>query len=185
MGGIKTEQEQDKQVKMLKDTFQILTKYNVPAILTNSALLGAYRDGDLIPHCFGAVVTTFRNDIVKYETEITKSIQKKGYKVVKHFKNKNYKIRFVSGRLNIEICAYTEGEKYYYRQLKNKKKVIEKNFLQKPYGNILIRGEQFTTPSDIEGFLNFMYKDFTVKLEGQTSPTKYKTSNHVIPEKKK
>jgi len=182
---LKTEQEQNEQVRMLADARDILNKYKIPAILTNSALLGAYRDGDLLTHCFGAVITTFRNLILPYEKEIINDIENKGYTIQKHFKNENYKIRFVKGRLNIEICAYSENDEYYYRKLHNKKKVIYKNFLTSPFGEIKIRGEKFITPQDIDGFLNFLYKDYSVNVKKSVTPTRYKTAKHVILDKSK
>lgn len=165
---------------MIADCRDILNSHGITAILTNAALLGAFRDGDLIPHCYGAVLTTFRNEIKPKEKKVIEDLKQKGFKIVKHFINNNYKIRVDKGKFNIEIVAYSEDDKCYYRQLKKKRKVIPKKLLKPPYTKIKLRGEVYDAPHNIKKFLRFMYVDWTVKLGSGSAPSNYKTKSHMV-----
>lgn len=177
---IKTEKQQAFHGKMLADSRDILEKHGITAILTNSALLGAHRDGDLIAHCPGVVLTTFYNEIKPKEHIIIKDFKKAGFKLVKHFINRNYKIRVEKEGLNVEIVAYSEEGKFYYRQLKKKRKVIPKKLLKPPYDKIILRGEKYTTPGNIEKFLNFLYVNWKTILDSKSTPSSYKTKKHMV-----
>jgi hypothetical protein len=176
----KTEQQQQFHSEMLAKSRDILEKYNVTAILTNSALLGAFRDGDLISHCPGVVLTTFRSEIKPKEKFIIEDFKRAGFKIAKHFINKNYKLRVEKQGLNVEIVAYSEKGKYYYRKLKKKYKIIPKKLLRPPYTKIRLRGQTYNAPHNIKKFLRFLYEEWTVKLTSKSVPSKYKTKKHMV-----
>lgn len=183
MGYIKNEAEQQFHAKMLYDAYKILKKNNIPAILTNGALLSAYKIGDLFPHSMGAVLSTFRDVIIQKDKILIKSFQKQGFKISKHFIGLNYKLKIKKGKFNIEICGYTRGKDYYYRQLKNKKKVIPIKYLNPPYRKIKIRDYVFITTKYIEELLSFMYNDWKADLKSQSTPSGYKSNRHMVIER--
>jgi hypothetical protein len=176
----KTEKQQQFHAVITAEVYLILEMNGITSLLTNSALLGAYRDNDLISHCPGTVLTTFYDEIKPKEEIIIKRLKKKGFKIDKHFINRNWKLRVSKKGLNIEIVGYSLGKDNYYRKIKNKKKVIEKRFLMPPFGNIEVRGITFRCPKDIEGFLNFIYVDWRIKLTSNSSPSKYKSKRHMV-----
>jgi len=184
---MKTESQQKFQSKMLADCRDILEANGITAILTNSALLGAYRDGDLIPHCYGAVFTCFRSEVKPRELTLLKDLGRAGFKVVKHFINDNYKIRIIKpfdGKtFTIEIVAYSDNGQVYYRQLKKKKKIIPKKLLRPPYSKIKLRGETYTAPKNIPKFLRFLYVNWKIKRGPGGSPSAYKNGKHMVVKK--
>ena len=182
MGYIKSEAEQQFHADMLSDVYDILKKNKVTAILTNGALLSAYKTGDLFPHAMGALFSTFYNEIKPKQNVLIKQFIKSKFKISKHFKGKNFKIRVKKGKFNIEVVGYTRGEKYYYRQLKNKKKVIPFEFLDPPYTTITLRQKAYRTTQNIEGLLNFLYNDWRAELTSKIAPSQYKTYNHMVIE---
>lgn len=183
MGYIKTEEEQQFHADMLRDVYKILKKNKIPVILTNGALLSAYKTGDLFPHAMGAVLSTFRDIISQKDDILIKQFIKAGFKISKHFKGKNYKLRVKKGKFNIEIVGYTRGEKYYYRQLKNKKKIIPLKYFDKSLKKIKLRDTIYITVSDIEGFLSFIYNDWKDDLKTKMTPSVYKSNRHMVIEK--
>lgn len=173
----KNEIEQIKHLEMLKDVKEILDNYKIINVLSGSALLGIYRDNELRPNCLGVTYNVFYDQIKSVEDEIKKELTKSGFKIERHFINRNWKIRASKGRLQIEICGYSAyGTNYYYRQLKKKQKLIPRKFMDET--KILeFKGIKFNVPEDIESFLEFMYNDWETPVDNQTSPTNYKTKN--------
>lgn len=177
----KTEKEQQEHAEMLADCKNILEKNGVPAILSGSALLGAYRDGDLVPWCYGAVLSSYRNKLIENDDAIITDLKNAGFEIIRHYVGDNYKIRAERGKFNIEILGYKMNKKYFYRQLRNKRKIVPKKFFKKPFGKIVLRGEEYKTPADIDGFLEFIYLDWKTPIRSNT-PSEYKTRNHMVIE---
>jgi len=178
----KAEQEQVSHGKMLAECKNILESNGAPAILSGSALLGAYRDGDLVPWCYGAVLSSYKNNLQKNEDKIISDLKNSGFKIARHYTGDNYKIRVDKGKFNIEIVGYIKNKKYFFRQLNDKKKIISKKFLLPPFGEIQLRGETYKTPADIEGFLEFIYQDWKTPTRSM-SPSTYKNREHMRIEK--
>jgi len=176
---IKTPIEQRRHAEMLATVDMILKKHKIRSILTNSALLGAHRDGEMIAHCQGAVLSTFYDDIKQVEKKILSELKKAGFAIVKHFNDRNYKIRVEKHGLNIEIVGYSFDGKNYYRQLHNKIKVIPGKYFNN-FGVIKLHEHIYTCPSDIEGFLSFLYKDWKKKIVSPGSPSAYKSKKHMV-----
>lgn len=174
---IKTEAQQAFHSRMLSRVRDILEKNNITAILTGSALLGARREGDLLAHCPGVVLSTFYDQIKPKEDKVISELKKAGFKIEKHFINRNYKIRISKKGLNVEICGYSEAKKYYYRKLQNKTKIIPKKLLLPPWGSIELRGKTYKTPHNIDKYLIFTYKNWKAKMTG--TPSSYKTKKHM------
>ena len=83
----KTEEEQQFQADMLAECDTILKNNNIQPVLTGSALLGAYRDGDLIPWAFGTVLLVMDYDrVVKLEEKLKTEFINAGFKIHRHFK---------------------------------------------------------------------------------------------------
>lgn len=180
---MKTEAQQQFHADMIRDVYRILKKHNVTTFLTNGSLLAIYKQGDLFRHAMGAVLSTFYAEIKPKEDKIIKSFQKAGFKISKHFVGENFKIRVKKKKFNVEIVGYTRGTLFYYRQLKNKKKIIPHEFFEKPYGKIKLRGMKYNTVRDIEGFLTFMYSDWRADIRKQSAPSKYKSTSHMVIER--
>lgn len=179
----KTEQQQQEHADMLAECKHILEKYNIPVILTGSALLGAYRDGDLVPWCPGVVISSYYKPLAKNEDAVIEDLKNAGFNIARHYRNKeDYKIRVTKNSLNVEIFGYSKNKKYFYRKLSNKMKIIPKRFLLKPFGQITVRGETYNTPKDIEGFLEWVYVDWKTPTRSK-SPSTYKRKNHMVMDK--
>ena len=174
----KTEAEQIFHAKMLIDADKILRANKVPSILTNSALLGIYRDGNLIPWSMGVLLSTFYCDIAPKGGILLKAFRKAGFKISKYWTGKNYKIRLKKGKFNVEIVGYQKGVKWHYRELSNKKKVIPIQYLDPPYRKLKFHGYKFIVPRDIEGLLTFLYGNWQTPIMSK-SPGAYKTKEHM------
>jgi len=176
----KTEREQQEHADMLAECKHILEKYNIPVILTGSALLGAYRDGDLVPWCPGVVISSYYKPLARNENAVIDDLKNAGFKIKRHLKNdENYKIRVIKNNLNVEILGYAKNKKYFYRKLSSKIKQTPKRFFTKPFGQITVRGETYNTPKDIEGFLEWVYVDWKTPTRSK-SPSTYKTKKHMV-----
>ena len=174
---IKTDEQQKLHAQMLVDCKNILTLYNVHPILTGSALLGYMREGQLIKWCPGVVLSCFRDEIIKHENAIICDLQTAGFKIIKHYNGLNYKIRAKKKSLNVEILGYSFDGENYYRQLKNKKKIIPKVFFDKT-SIIKFYDVIFLAPKNIKKFLEFCYVDWKTPMTG--SPSSYKNKSHMV-----
>ena len=179
----KSEIENKLQAKMLYKISQILKNHGVFSVLTNSALLGAYHQEKPIDYCWGAVLTTLYRCIKPEEDKIIKDLKKAGFKIKRHYKGKNYKIRLLKKKFHFEIVGYSPApfKGYFYRELKNKKKVIPDEFILPPYSKVKLYNYNFTAPGNVFKFLKFLYVDpsYIFKSPGK-SPSKYKTKNHMV-----
>ncbi len=136
---------------------------DIPWFLARGALLGAYRDGDLMPH---------DDDIdmevsVEYGArvnEIVKGLEEKGFDVVTVYRANNLQ--------KIIGCKYDfvyalrfwkkVGEVWHCR----KQKIPDKYFNN--HGTINLKGDEYPCPSDIEGYLEYIYGDWeTRKKKGK------------------
>jgi hypothetical protein len=180
----KTPEQQAQHFEMLCEVSTILNMLCITNILTGSALLGLYRDGELRPNCWGVTLTCFYDQIKPKEELIKNHLKLKGYKIEKHFINRNWKIRASKGQLQIEICGYSYNpdKKIYYRKIKNKIKFIPIEFLDK---NMLFIKNcfKFKVPFDIKKYLKFTYKDWKTPVNGRPSPSSYKTKKHMVVNK--
>lgn len=178
----KSELENKLQAKMLYKISKILEKHGVISILTNSALLGAYHLGKPINYCWGMVLTTFYDHIKPKEDKIIEDLKKTGFKIKRHYKGLNFKIRLKKKNFHFEICGYSHDprNKVYYRKLSNKKKVIPE-YLLDWITKIKLYDYEFQAPGDVLKFLEFLYTDpsHIFKSPGK-SPSKYKTKNHMV-----
>lgn len=178
----KTPEEQKQHAQMLADVKKILDNYKITNILTGSALLGIYRNGILRPNCLGVTFSVFYEQIKPVELRIIVHLNYFGFKIERHFINRNWKIRASKGRLQIEICGYTSAYVNYYRKIKNKVKTIPKEFFDN-LAKIKYKGVKYNVPKDIEGFLKYCYKDWKTPVDKDISPSAYKSENHMRIEK--
>ena len=175
---MKTKKEHKQHLRMLIKCRDILNRNGVTPILTGSALLGARRGEGMVKDCMGAVLSTYYDEIKPKEKKIIKQLKKAGFKLRKRFVNRNYKLRFDYGRINIEIIGYSYNGKYYYRKLSNKIKIVPKKFFTKPLSHIKIGTHGFLAPRNINEYLSFVYTNWRVKMTGH--PSSYKTKRHMI-----
>ena len=177
----KTQQQQQEHAEFLHAVKNIIGSEGLTALLTGSALLGAHRDKDLIPWCWGAVLTVFTSELTDVKKEnLIKKLKDSGYKIKKYYSMlKNFKIRIDKGPYNIEITGYNYRPGQFYRTLKRKEKVIPENLLLPPYSKIRVRGYKFTCPHCIESFLSFIYLDWKTVIRS-ARPAEYKSKLHMV-----
>lgn len=178
----KTTEEQQKHFEMLCDVKKILDFYKCTNILTGSALLGIYRDGELRSNCLGVTLSCFYDQVKPVELKIINELIKYKFKIERHFINRNWKIRASKGRLQIEICGYSAMNFHYYRFIKRKMKIIPKTFFDN-LTKLKFKGVKFNVPKDIEGYLKFVYNDWKTPVDKQISPSLYKSDKHMVVKK--
>lgn len=174
----KTEAEQIQHEKMLQEVKIILDKLKIKNVLTGSALLGFYRDGCLRPNCLGVLLTCAYNDVKPKENKITNRLVYAGFKIERHYKNENWKIRASKGRLQVEIVGYSFDGNIYYRKLKNKIKYFRKDFFD-DVKEIEFNNFKYIVPNNIIEFLEYCYKDWKTPVNKECSPSNYKSENHM------
>jgi len=156
----KTEEHQVAHAQMLSDAQDILLSFGVVPILSGSALLGAVRDGDLLPWQTGVVLIVKYEEIKPYIFDIVNTINEKGYKITKFFKHKKeFKITMMRDGLLIEITGFhlnTDNNKY-ERKCRSKYKSVPDYFFNPPYKQIDIRGIFYNCPFETEKYLELLY----------------------------
>jgi len=134
----------------------------------------------------GMVLSVIRDEIKPVEDKIIVELKSNKFKIKRHYKGLNYKIRLLKNKFSFEICGYSTdpGSDVFYRQLKNKRKVIPAKFILPPYSSIKLYNYEFMAPGDILGLLKFLYVDpsYIFKSPGK-SPSKYKTKKHMVIKK--
>lgn len=156
----KTEEQQITHARMLSDAQDILLSFGVVPILSNSALLGAVRDGDLVPWQTGVVLIVKWDDINPYMFDIINTINTKGYKITKFFKHKKeFKITIERDGLVVEITGYhyNKDNNKYERKCRSKYKSVPDYFFNPPYEQIEIRGTKYNIPLNYTGYLKLLY----------------------------
>ena len=179
----KTEKEQAFHAKMLSDCADVLEYFKIPYHLSNSALLGAYRDGDMIPWSNGAVLNVLYDDAKPYEDMIKKMLIDKGFIIVRHFKKQSkWKIRADKLKYNIEITGYYKNNGNYERKANKRIRTIPIKYIEGVKNHIELRGRIYPAPADIENFLNHMYVDWKTKIRTDKR-SEYKNHKHIGLEK--
>jgi len=174
----KTEKEQKFHAQMLADCKSILDKHGVISILSGSALLGAYRDGELIPWQTGIILIVDSEDIEKKQNRIKKDLIKKGFIVKKHFTTKNnFKIQIRKSKFTVEIVGYYKNGKNYERKTKKKIRTVPIEFFTPPFGEIKIHGVKYNTPKDIAGYLTHLYGDWRTPIRSPY-PSTFRAKTH-------
>ena len=90
------------RLKGLYELYNCFETLNIEVFLTDGSLLGAVRDGELIPWDWDHELTIMRNEFCKNFSEIIKEVKKVGFKV--HYFDSDYR--------NLKLNLMRYGEKY-------------------------------------------------------------------------
>jgi hypothetical protein len=158
----KTPEQQKFHLSMLKDAKEILDSFNIQHILTGSALLGRYRDGEIVPWCAGAVLNVvIDKKIIRFSKKIRKEFEKRGYKVKYNNFKQGWKIRADKKGLNVEICGYYLDDGHYKRISNGRMRIIPEKFFRKPFSKITMTDlTVYDCPANIEEYLSHLYIDW-------------------------
>lgn len=174
----KNKKQQKFHAQMLADVKETLDKFNVTSILSGSALLGIVRDGDLIPWSPGCILIVKFLEVKMVENKIKANLEKKGFKIKRHFKKvNNWKIRVDKGKFNIEITGYNyQKRKFWYRSSGKRIKTIPSKFLRN-LKVIEFRGVKYNCPKDTDEFLTHLYGDWKKVIKSPVRSS-YKAETH-------
>ncbi len=156
----KTEEQQIAHAEMLSDAQDILLSFGVTPILSGSALLGAVRDGDLVPWETGLVLIVKYDEIISHAISMINEIKTRGYNVPIFFKHrKEFKITIERDGLVIEITGYhfNKDNNHYERKCKSKYKSVPAEFFTPPYDQVEIRGVIYNRPFGTGKYLELLY----------------------------
>lgn len=147
----KTPKEQTAHLKMLCEARDVLNKYGVEYVLSNAGLLGALRDGELIPWARGLVLIVKSEQIGALQLTLKSEFEKRGYHIRVFMKPEN-RFKITIEKLGLDLCV--EITAYYLnrttnrreRRVGNKYKSIPAQYYDAPYHKIKLRDEIFNVP---------------------------------------
>lgn len=173
---MKTPEQLDDQMEMLKEVKAVLIKHGQPPILHSGIVLGIHREGDFIPWDTDCEIFVLYGRVRKRRKAIVNDFSKLGYQVTGSSKRSNWKIRLRKNGYKFEIDGWKLGDGYHYNYLKKGRMIY---MIPEKYFNNLkvatLRGEQFYIPEDTEKYLEWLYGDWRTPVGMEVE---YLTSNY-------
>jgi len=153
------------EIRIIKKNFlnlvEILRSININFMIDAGLLLGIYRDGDLIKWDWDIEFSLYDNVFSSNIEDLLIILKKQGFRIHKIDKS-NHKLE-VYKDLPYEVFSYTFKGWYHDKGQKSFKRknffIPEKFFLEKTQINYL--GHSFSCPGPIEGYLEFIYGDWS------------------------
>ncbi len=156
---MKTEEELTGYARGMQEFATVLSRYEMSWFLGCGALLGAYRDGDLIPWDWDVEFEAKAEEASSYMRNLVKDLRKEGFKQIR------------TDRKGIRIRCKKYGCRYLLRLWKKEGefRYLEKNWKLPDYffralGKIELRGNQYPCPVDIEGYLTWKYGNWRTPI---------------------
>lgn len=156
----KTESEQKFHARMLADVQDILLYFGVTPILSNSALLGAVRSGDLLSWQTGVVLIVKYEEVKEIQLDIINELNAKGFIIKKLFaKRQDWKITAGKNNFIVEIVGYHHNNENsrYERKVHGHIKSVPDYFFNPPYEKIKLRDVEYNIPLNYTGYLKLLY----------------------------
>jgi len=161
----------EQAIKNLIDCKKIFAELEIPFCLWGGTMLGAFRDGDFIPHDEDDLDIRMDEKYAEYEKEILSKFEEVGFR-----KKRNYYFRdkwiggsVMRGKNHIDIgFFFWKGDNVYtLRRAKRDKRgyepsVYPKHFFEK-FNTIKLVGIDVRVPQDTAKFLEIRYgKDWSI-----------------------
>ncbi len=138
---------------------------DIPWFLARGALLGAYRDGDLIPHDSDIdmeVSAKYR----AHAKRISRRLKKTGFDVVTMYRDdklqKIYGCKY--GLVYVLRFWDKKGDMWYCRKLKMPDRYFNN------HGTVELKGNKYPCPGDIEGYLEYIFGDWQTRIDKKGKP---------------
>jgi hypothetical protein len=172
-----TDSQREPLFQLLKTVHDVCIKNKLRPILTGSALIGIYRDGQLINQesIFNVDHAAIKNKYAK----LNETFKKLGYHT--HFYPSHEKEKLVikdkKNGVRVQLLSFRRTKLYYYRRKrKNEARVIPLHFYDN-LGHITFKEYDFTCPVNVMAYLKYLYLDWT-----KLAPTMFKHCEVRTPE---
>jgi hypothetical protein len=156
----KTFSEQLDHLKMLCDARNVLIGFDIDYVLSNAGLLGAVRDGELIPWARGLVLIVKSEQIEYIRDDIRRKFESMGYFIKSYMHSaKRFKITIQKDNLCVEITAYHYNDelKRRERRVGAKHKSVPAYYYDSPYHKVKLYDEFFNAPFLECEYLKLLY----------------------------
>lgn len=152
---LRTEEELSEIAKGLREFASVLDGFPFKWHLANGVLLGAYRDGDLIPWDSDVDIDAKAEELVPHAKQVVASLKATGFRV----KVKRYKKKI------IKITGYKYNHMYALKAWRKHKKGMRKywDLIYVPVkhfdntGTVELRGVKYPCPAQTEKYLEHVY----------------------------
>jgi len=151
---MRTEAELDLQSRALIEVREILNLNKIPYFIMGGALLGSIREGDFIRWDYDVDIEVKTEEIKPKHELLMSLLIKAGFQITFHDSSwTDYKIIASKHGINYEITGYMK-----MRGLRYRKRSFHPDF--KDGGEIILRGEKYSTFLFPEKYLDWFYGDW-------------------------
>ena len=180
-------------LKMLEDISDILSKHNIEFWLESGTLLGAVREGRLLPWD-NDIDIAISEDSLEALLMVLPEVSSAGYRVrVRRFKHdsdpfkkgvartikiRNRKFFFFKGEVSFDIYVKFKKENKYFYQCGTKKKSTDASFF-KNLDEIEFNNRLYKVPNNYEAYLTNKYGNWKI-VDKNWSP--FKNDNTIVGE---
>ncbi len=165
---MRTEEELREYRQGLRELADTLNKFPFSWFLSCGALLGAYRQGNLIPYDSDIDIDFKREEVEPHITELTKELEESGFHVHVIKKEKTLsKLLLRKYKHAYSLRTWYKEEDQYRRRIAHR---LPERFFDE-LGTIEIKGEYYPCPKDTKGYLEYVYGPnwhIPVKVESPT-----------------
>ncbi len=181
---IRTEKELEAYSVGLKELADILTEMNLFWFISCGTLLGAYRNGDLLPWDSDIDVELREEEARSRAGELIRKLKKAGFKTSSSIGKLRQTYRIYAHKHGHQYAIRLWREVDNYRYL-GRMRLPAEFFKDNSLSQIEIRGHKYPCPRNIEGYLVWKYgPDWRVPIPGQAGtahPPNYLLKDEEIP----